>query len=81
MWTDGAMNPSAIATCTAGSPIPSFASQLTPQSEVRLTTTHTFSSAGTFFPAVRVASQRDGHTTTRYALARNLARVRVVVTA
>lgn len=55
--------------------------QLTPQSEVRLTTTHTFNSAGTFFPAVRVASQRDGHTTTRYALARNLARVRVVVTA
>jgi hypothetical protein len=55
--------------------------QLTPQSEVTLTTMHTFSSAGTFFPAVRVASQRDGHTTTRYALARNLARVRVVVTA
>jgi hypothetical protein len=53
---------------------------VTPQSDVTVTATHTFMSAGTFLPAVRVASHRDGHTTTRYALARNLARVRVVVT-
>ena len=41
--------------------------------------THSFAAPGTHFVTVRVAAQRDGDTTTRYARVQNLARVRVVV--
>ncbi len=51
-----------------------------PSAGVTVRTTHTFTTPGTYFPAVRVASHRNGNDKTPYALARNLARVRVVVT-
>jgi hypothetical protein len=54
-------------------------SNITPGPKIKASTTHTFTSPGTYFPAVRVASHRRGDTKTSYALARNLARVRVVV--
>ena len=40
---------------------------------------HTFGTVGTHFPTVRVASHRDGDTTTPFARIYNLARARVVV--
>jgi hypothetical protein len=54
--------------------------EVTPARKVMLTTSHTFTAPGTYFPALRVALHRDGNTKTPYALAKNLARVRVVVT-
>jgi hypothetical protein len=56
-------------------------SEVAPEAKVSLTTTHTFEVPGTYFPALRVAANRAGDRKTPYALARNLARVRVVVTA
>jgi hypothetical protein len=51
-----------------------------PTSEtVHLTATHTFSTPGTYFPALRVASQREGNPGTPFARSLNLSRVRVVV--
>lgn len=50
------------------------------KTEVRLGITHTFSKPGTYFPALRVASQRDGDFSTPFARVQNLGRVRVVVT-
>lgn len=47
--------------------------------EVTLKTTYTFSKPGTYFPTLRVASQRQGDTQTPYARIQNLGRVRVVV--
>jgi hypothetical protein len=55
--------------------------EVTPADKLTLTATHTFTATGTYFPALRVALNRDGNTKTPYALARNLARVCVVVTA
>jgi hypothetical protein len=46
---------------------------------VTVTATSTFSAPGTYFPALRVASQRDGDADTPYARVQNLGRVRVVV--
>jgi hypothetical protein len=46
---------------------------------VTLKTTHVFSKPGTYFPALRVASQRQGDGGTPYARIQNLGRVRVVV--
>ncbi|MDD9969631.1 MAG: hypothetical protein OXR73_25525 [Myxococcales bacterium] len=46
---------------------------------VTMAATYSFSTPGTYFPAVRVTSQRDGDTKTRYARVHNLGRVRVVV--
>jgi hypothetical protein len=40
---------------------------------------HVYSTAGTYFPAVRVASHRDGDVDTTFARALNLGRARVVV--
>jgi len=40
---------------------------------------HVYGVAGTYFPAVRIASHRDGDTETDFARALNLGRVRVVV--
>lgn len=47
--------------------------------KVVLKRTHSFTKPGTYFPTVRVASQRDGDLTTPFARAQNLDRVRVVV--
>jgi hypothetical protein len=46
---------------------------------VSLSTRHTFSKPGTYFPVLRAASQRQGDATTPYARIQNLGRVRVVV--
>jgi hypothetical protein len=46
---------------------------------VHLDATHTFTRPGTYFPVVRVTSQRDGDQATPYTRIPNLARVRVVV--
>ncbi|CAN5149566.1 hypothetical protein BH11BAC5_BH11BAC5_54410 [soil metagenome] len=42
-------------------------------------TTYTFSKPGTYFPVIKVASQREGDKKTPYTLIKSLARVRVVV--
>ena len=55
-------------------------STVAPSPEVTARATHAFTTPGTYFPAVRVASHRDGDAKTPYALARNIARARVVVT-
>lgn len=47
--------------------------------QVTLTTTYMFSKSGTYFPALRVASQREGDVNTPFARIQNLDRVRVVV--
>ncbi|MDB5279630.1 MAG: hypothetical protein JWR61_4585 [Ferruginibacter sp.] len=48
-------------------------------SRVTLKTTYTFSKPGTYFPTLRVASQRQGDTKTLFTRIQNLDRVRVVV--
>ena len=51
-----------------------------PTSEtVHVTSTHAFPTPGTYFPALRVASQREGNPDTPFARSINLGRVRVVV--
>jgi hypothetical protein len=50
-----------------------------PGAEVRLTATHRYTKPGTYFPALRAASQRQGDARTPYGRVQNLARVRVVV--
>jgi hypothetical protein len=51
-----------------------------PTSEpLHVSATHTFGEPGTYFPAVRVASQREGDPNTPHARSLNLGRVRVVV--
>jgi hypothetical protein len=50
-----------------------------PAARVTLQTTHAFTKPGTYFPTLRVVSQRQGDLTTPYARIPNLARVRVVV--
>ena len=46
---------------------------------VAVKATHAFSKPGTYFPALRVASQRQGDAKTPFARIQNLGRVRVVV--
>jgi len=48
-------------------------------SRVTLKATYAFSEPGTYFPALRATSQRQGDFKTRYARIHNLGRVRVVV--
>jgi hypothetical protein len=48
-------------------------------SHVRMKTTYTFSKPGTYFPTLRVASQRQGNAKTAFTRIQNLDRVRVVV--
>ncbi|WP_188931497.1 hypothetical protein [Dyadobacter endophyticus] len=48
-------------------------------SRVTLKTTYTFTKPGTYFPTLRVASQRQGNAKTPYTRIQNLGRVRVVV--
>ena len=53
--------------------------QITPAPRVTVTATYAFAKPGTYFPALRATSQREGNTMTAYAFVKNLARVRVVV--
>ncbi len=55
-------------------------SRIVPAARVSPRITHTFTKPGTFFPVVRVYAHKDGNQKTPFALAQNLARVRVVVT-
>ena len=48
-------------------------------SHMTLKTTYTFSDPGTYFPALRVASHRQGDFKTRFARIQNIGRVRIVV--
>jgi hypothetical protein len=48
-------------------------------SSVKLSTTYSFERSGTYFPAVRVVSERDGRLDATLGRMENLARVRVVV--
>ena len=52
---------------------------VTPAGRVVAEHRHMFKRPGTWFPAVRVAAQRDGDAATPYARIQNVARVRVVV--
>ncbi|MFX0065633.1 MAG: hypothetical protein ACFFC7_25960, partial [Candidatus Hermodarchaeota archaeon] len=51
----------------------------TKRNHMKVKTTYTFSESGTYFPAVRVTSQRQGDVQTPYARIQNIGRVRVVV--
>jgi hypothetical protein len=51
-----------------------------PQSQVRLSAAHSFSKPGTYFTALRAASQRQGDAQAPYGRVQNIARCRVVVT-
>jgi hypothetical protein len=50
-----------------------------PRPYVHLTATHTYTEPGTYFPVLRVASQRRGNAEDVFTQVNNLARVRVVV--
>jgi hypothetical protein len=50
-----------------------------PAARVSVERQHAVADPGTWFPAVRVISQREGSASTPYARLQNLARVRVVV--
>jgi hypothetical protein len=59
---------------------PDLAAVGDPTSEaVQLSATHSFTDAGTYFPTLLVASQREGDPDTPFARSLNLSRVRVVV--
>jgi hypothetical protein len=51
----------------------------TPQPQVRISATHSFSKPGTYFPVLRATSHRDGDSHTAYRRIHNIARARVVV--
>jgi len=48
-------------------------------SSVTVTITHSFAKPGTYFPALRASSQREGDASAVFARVQNLGRVRVVV--
>jgi hypothetical protein len=50
-----------------------------PLSTVWFSTTHSFDEPGTYFPAMRVTSQREGDRRSLFGRIQNIARVRVVV--
>ncbi|MFX1315760.1 MAG: hypothetical protein ACFE9T_07845 [Promethearchaeota archaeon] len=52
----------------------------TKSTHVEVKTTYNFSEPGTYFPAIRITSHRQGDPNTRYARIQNIDRVRVVVT-
>jgi hypothetical protein len=52
----------------------------TKSTRVEVKTTYSFSEPGTYFPAIRVTSHRQGDPKTRHARIQNIGRVRVVVT-
>jgi hypothetical protein len=47
--------------------------------ELEIQRTYKFLKPGTYFPTVRIASQREGNAVSSYARIQNLARVRVIV--
>lgn len=47
--------------------------------KVTVATTYRFSEPGTYFPALRVSSEKNGDINSEYALVQNLGRVRVIV--
>jgi len=49
------------------------------KNRITLKTAYSFTKPGTYFPALRVASNRQGDANSEYALVQNLGRVRVVV--
>jgi hypothetical protein len=49
------------------------------ETRVSFGTTYAFSQPGTYFPALRVTAQRQGHVDSPFARLQNLGRVRVVV--
>ena len=55
------------------------AAHVDPAAWVSVERRHAFADPGTWFPAVRVVSHREGSASTRHARLQNLARVRVVV--
>jgi len=55
-------------------------SEIKPHSRVAVTAKYAFSKPGTYFPALRVTSNRQGDAISPYAQVQNLGRVRVVVT-
>ena len=57
-----------------------IAEKITPAQRVTLTRRYSFTRSGTYFPALRAKSHRDGNVSTPYAQIANLGRVRVVVT-
>jgi hypothetical protein len=63
-----------------GAPEYPVVSEIKPQSRVVVTTKYAFSKPGTYFPALRVTSNRQGDTRSPYAQVQNLGRLRVVVT-
>jgi len=50
-----------------------------PKETVKISLTHTYPKAGTYFAQLRVTSQREGDTSTPFAKVQNLGRIRVVV--
>jgi len=48
-------------------------------SRYTITATYAFDEPGTYFPALRVSTQREGNMASRYARVQNLGRVRVIV--
>ncbi|MBL7493300.1 PKD domain-containing protein [Frankia sp. AgB1.9] len=50
-----------------------------PTADLTVSTSHTFTTPGTYFAVVRVTAQRDGDQKTPFTLIQNLARVRIVV--
>jgi hypothetical protein len=50
-----------------------------PKQTVEVSVTFTYTTPGTYFPALRASAQREGNTSTPFALVQNLGRVRVVV--
>ena len=54
-------------------------SQIKKVNKVTIKTKYTFSKSGTYFPTLRVASQREGDSKSSFARIQNLERVRVVV--
>lgn len=53
--------------------------QVIPQSRILLELNHRYAAPGTYFPVVRVTSQREGNAATPYGRIQNIARARVVV--
>jgi PKD domain len=50
-----------------------------PKQTVEVSVTFTYTTPGTYFPALRATAQREGNTSTPFARVQNLGRVRVVV--
>jgi hypothetical protein len=61
----------------AGGYVPAELGDISPS--VSLKATHAYSQPGTYFPALRTASQREGDPKTQFARIQNLGRARVVV--